>query len=117
MVDAAIRHQIILLDAVMWYHTARAQAMRDIIVSGQLGDIRQVSSAFTFPGNALADDNLRFSASLGGGSLLDVGWYCVGMSLWMVHAGCVILCGTLADAAAAKLPAQADLQMLHPHAT
>ena len=85
MLDAAIRHQIVLLDAVMWYHTARAEAMREIVVSGKLGEVRQVTSAFTFPGNALAEDNLRFSASLGGGSLLDIGWYCVGLSLWMLQ--------------------------------
>ena len=85
MLDAAIRHRIVLLDAVMWYHTARAEAMRAIVRSGQLGEVRQVTSAFTFPGNALAEDNLRFSASLGGGSLLDIGWYCVGLSLWMLQ--------------------------------
>lgn len=85
MIDAAIRHQIVLLDAVMWYHTARAAAMRNIVLSGQLGKVRQVTSAITFPGTALADDNLRFSASLGGGSLLDIGWYCIGMSLWMLQ--------------------------------
>ena len=85
MIDAAIRHKVVLLDAVMWYHTARARAMKDIVTSGQLGDVRQVTSAFTFPGQALAEDNLRFSAALGGGSLLDVGWYCVGMSLWMLQ--------------------------------
>ncbi len=85
MLDAAIRHRIVLLDAVMWYHTARAEAMRAIVHSGQLGEVRQVTSAFTFPGNALAEDNLRFSACLGGGSLLDIGWYCVGLSLWMLQ--------------------------------
>ena len=85
MIDAAIQHRIILLDAVMWYHTARAQVMRDIIIGGQLGELRQVTSAFTFPSTAMADDNLRFSAALGGGSLLDLGWYCVGMSLWMLQ--------------------------------
>lgn len=85
MIDAAIRNQIVLLDAVMWYHTARAAAMRDIVLSGQLGVVRQVTSAFTFPGHVLTDDNLRFSASLGGGSLLDIGWYCVGMTLWMLQ--------------------------------
>ncbi len=85
MIDAAVRHQIVLLDAVMWYHTARAEVMRAIVLSGQLGEVRQVTSAFTFPGNALGEDNLRFSAPLGGGSLLDIGWYCIGMSLWMLQ--------------------------------
>lgn len=85
MIDAAVHQQVVLLDAVMWYHTARAAAIREIVVSGQLGDVRQVTSAFTFPGQGMADDNLRFSASLGGGSLLDLGWYCIGMTLWMLQ--------------------------------
>ena len=85
MIEAAFRHQIVLLDAVMWYHTAQAEVMRSIVLSGQLGEVRQITSAFTFPGNALAEDNLRFSATLGGGSLLDIGWYCIGMSLWMLR--------------------------------
>ena len=85
MIEAAVRHQIVLLDAVMWYHTARAEVMRNVVHSGQLGEVRQVTSAFTFPGNALTEDNLRFSAGLGGGSLLDIGWYCIGMSLWMLQ--------------------------------
>lgn len=85
MIEAAIGQRVVLLDAVMWYHTARAETMREIVHFGQLGDIRQVTSAFTFPGNLLSADNLRFSSELGGGSLLDVGWYCVGMSLWLLQ--------------------------------
>ena len=38
MIEAAIQHKVLLLDAVMWYHTARARAMRDIVTSGQHGD-------------------------------------------------------------------------------
>lgn len=85
MIDAAIRHRVVLLDAVMWYHTARAEAIREIVQTGQLGEVRQITSAFTFPGDSLAADNLRFSSDLGGGSLLDIGWYCVGMSLWLLQ--------------------------------
>ncbi len=85
MIDAAIRHRVVLLDAVMWYHTARAEAMNAIVQTGQLGEVRQITSAFTFPGDSLAADNLRFSPDLGGGSLLDIGWYCVGMSLWLLR--------------------------------
>ena len=83
MIDSVICHRIVLLDAVMWYHTARAEAIREIVRTGQLGEVRQITSAFTFPGDLLAADNLRFSSELGGGSLLDIGWYCVGMSLWL----------------------------------
>lgn len=73
---------VVLMDSVMWYHTERARRMRQLIGEGQLGEIRQITSAFTFPGDGLATDNIRFQSALGGGSLLDVGWYCVGLSLW-----------------------------------
>jgi predicted dehydrogenase len=58
--------------------------MQRLVEAGSLGDLRQITSAFTFPGDVLSPDNVRFSPSLGGGSLLDIGWYCVGASLWMM---------------------------------
>ena len=86
MIAAAQRHRVVLLDGTMWFHTSRAREMKTLVENGSLGDLRQITSAFTFPGNVLAADNVRFSRSLGGGSLLDVGWYCVGASLWMFDA-------------------------------
>lgn len=83
MIDAAQQYGIVLLDGTMWYHTARAREMKKLVENGSLGDLRQITSAFTFPGNVLAADNVRFSKTLGGGSLLDIGWYCVGASLWL----------------------------------
>lgn len=85
MIDAAQRHQVVLLDGTMWYHTSRAREMKTLAENGSVGELRQITSAFTFPGNVLAADNVRFSKALGGGSLLDVGWYCVGASLWMFN--------------------------------
>ncbi len=86
MIDACLSHHVVLLDGTMWYHTSRARAMKELIDNGSLGELTQVTSAFTFPGDVLAADNVRFSSSLGGGSLLDIGWYCVGASLWMLNA-------------------------------
>lgn len=84
MIEACRKHSVVLLDGTMWYHTARAREMKRLASDGTLGDLRQVTSAFTFPANVLAAENVRFSQSLGGGSLLDVGWYCVGVSLWLL---------------------------------
>ena len=85
MIDACRQHQVVLLDGTMWYHTSRAREMKKLADNGALGKLTQITSAFTFPGDVLADDNVRFSATLGGGSLLDIGWYCVGVSLWMLN--------------------------------
>lgn len=74
---------VVLLDGVMWYHTPRCQRIRDFVASGQLGDVRQMTSVFTFRWDVMPMDNLRLHRELGGGSLLDLGWYCVGAGLLM----------------------------------
>ncbi len=84
MIETCRSKNVVLLDSVMWYHTDRAAEMKRMVSEGDLGDLRQITSAFTFPGDLLADDNLRFRSDLGGGCLLDIGWYCVGASLWMM---------------------------------
>lgn len=86
MIDVCGEQGVVLLDGVMWYHTERARQMKRLAEDGSLGELRQITSAFTFPGDVLASDNLRFSSEMGGGSLLDIGWYCVGVSLWMLDA-------------------------------
>lgn len=86
MIDACLQHQVVLLDGTMWYHTSRAQEMKKLAANGSLGVLTQITSAFTFPGDVLAADDVRYSMTLGGGSLLDIGWYCVGVSLWMLDA-------------------------------
>lgn len=86
MIDVCRENGVVLLDGVMWYHTQRASQMKRLADDGSLGELRQITSAFTFPGQVLAADNVRFSQALGGGSLLDIGWYCVGVSLWMLNA-------------------------------
>lgn len=86
MQAACRHHQVVLLDGVMWYHTARARRIREIVQSRELGATRQITSAFTFPGEQMAAANLRWNRALGGGSLLDLGWYCVGATLWLTDA-------------------------------
>ncbi len=83
MTAVCLQQNVVLLDGVMWYHTQRAQAMKEIVHRGDLGDVCQLTSAFTFPGDKLDPANLRLHRATGGGSLLDLGWYCVGASLWL----------------------------------
>lgn len=84
MIAACRKHNVVLLDGVMWYHTARAAAIRSVVDSGQLGELRQLTSVFTFRWDTMPMENLRMHRDLGGGSLLDLGWYCVGASLWLL---------------------------------
>ncbi|MFY9254999.1 MAG: Gfo/Idh/MocA family oxidoreductase [Fuerstiella sp.] len=85
MIDVCQQHNVVLLDGVMWYHTPRATAIRDYVDSGQLGDLRQMTSVFTFRWDTIPMDNLRMHREMGGGALLDLGWYCVGSALWLLN--------------------------------
>ena len=84
MIDVCRANNVVLLDGVMWYHTPRATAMKSAVDSGQLGDVRQMNSVFTFRWDTLPMDNLRLQREMGGGSLLDLGWYCVGAGIWLL---------------------------------
>ncbi|MDQ3331017.1 MAG: Gfo/Idh/MocA family oxidoreductase, partial [Planctomycetota bacterium] len=82
MAAACREHNVQLMDGVMWVHTPRAAMMRSVIDSGTLGEIQRVTSAFTFRAEGWFGDEFRLASDLGGGCLLDLGWYCVGVSLW-----------------------------------
>lgn len=82
MAAACRRHGVQLMDGVMWVHTPRAAMMRSVLDAGTLGTPRRVTSAFSFRAEGWGPDEIRYNPDLGGGSLLDLGWYCVGVSLW-----------------------------------
>lgn len=65
-----------LMDGFFWPHHARTHQMKALLQSGKLGRVERVNAAFTF---TLARDraNIRLQADTAGGSLLDVGCYCV----------------------------------------
>jgi predicted dehydrogenase len=82
MVAACARAGVQLMDGMMWKHHARTAAMRGHIERGELGRLRRVTSAFTFNWDPMPDQNIRLQRELAGGSLGDLGWYCVAASLW-----------------------------------
>ena len=82
LVDVCEKHGVQFMDGVMWLHHPREADMRAVIESGTLGDLRHLSSAFTFRWPTVPEDDFRTKREYGGGSLLDLGWYCVGVALW-----------------------------------
>jgi predicted dehydrogenase len=77
MVDACRQHQVQLMDGVFWVHHPRAIHLRKTLEKGHLGRLRRVTSSFTFCWDTMPLDNIRLKPELGGGSLGDLGWYCV----------------------------------------
>lgn len=86
MVQASREAGRLLMDGVMWRHHPRAAELKSAITDPALGQLRRITSAFTFAAEKFAADDLRFRRDLGGGALLDLGWYCVGAALWATDA-------------------------------
>ena len=65
----------ILTEAFMYRHHPQTKRLAELVAGGTIGELRIVRSAFSF---TVEDDaNVRLSAELDGGSLMDVGCYCV----------------------------------------
>jgi xylose dehydrogenase (NAD/NADP) len=71
--DAADRAGLVLMEAFMWRHTRQTQRLLELLPT--IGRLQTIRATFSFP---LEDQaNIRLRADLDGGSLMDVGCYCV----------------------------------------
>jgi xylose dehydrogenase (NAD/NADP) len=73
--DVAERTGRLLMEAFMYRHNPQTLRLQELVDGGAIGRLQLVRAAFSFP---LRDSaNVRLSAELDGGSLMDVGCYCV----------------------------------------
>jgi xylose dehydrogenase (NAD/NADP) len=73
--DAADRAERLLSEAFMWRHNPQSRRLRQLLDDGVIGELRVVRACFSF---ALFDpQNIRLRTDVEGGSLMDVGCYCV----------------------------------------
>ena len=74
MVDASRSAGVHLAEAFMYRNHPRYERIREIIKSGEIGEIRGIHSTFTF-NNAGDKSNVRYRKEWGGGSMTYVGVY------------------------------------------
>ena len=74
MVRAAKEAGVLLAEAFMYRYHPRYNQIKEIIDSGQIGEVRGIRSAFTF-NNANDLNNVRYQKEWGGGAIYDVGCY------------------------------------------
>ena len=82
MADACRQNGVQLMDGVMWVHHERTAAMKQKLTDGTLGQLRRVTAAFTFNWDTIPVGNIRAMKEFAGGSLGDLGYYCVRAILW-----------------------------------
>jgi D-xylose 1-dehydrogenase (NADP+, D-xylono-1,5-lactone-forming) len=75
MVDAFVQRGVPFTEGFMYRFHPQNQKVKQLVDSGALGDIKVILSSFSF---VISDEeNIRLSKPLAGGSLMDVGCYCV----------------------------------------
>ena len=73
--DAAEKSGRILTEAFMYRHNPQTTRLRQLVDDGAIGDLRLVRSCFSY---SLYDtENIRLRSDVEGGSLMDVGCYCI----------------------------------------
>ena len=71
--DAAKAAGLVLAEGYMWRHTPQAERLVEL--TREAGETMAIAA--TFSHDLSDDDDIRLSAALDGGSLMDVGCYCV----------------------------------------
>jgi D-xylose 1-dehydrogenase (NADP+, D-xylono-1,5-lactone-forming) len=73
--DRAEANGLVLSEAFMWRHHPQAAKLVELVAAGTIGPLRVVRAAFSF--HLAAAGDVRLDPALDGGSLMDVGCYCL----------------------------------------
>jgi predicted dehydrogenase len=84
MIAACRDNNVQFMDGVMFMHHPRLEKMRSVLEARTLGEIRHITSQFTFAGgDEFLGADIRTDAKLEPmGCLGDLGWYCSRLTLW-----------------------------------
>lgn len=76
MIGACEENGVLFMEAFMYQFHPQHERVKQLLAAGEIGDIKYMRAHFSF---YLQDreTNIRMNDELGGGSLLDVGCYCV----------------------------------------
>jgi NDP-hexose-3-ketoreductase len=97
LLDLAAKQGVALMENVMFVHHPRHEAVRRLVAEGRIGELRSLRAEFAIP--PLADDDIRYSAGLGGGALADVGLYPLRAALHFLGDGLEVVGARLARGA------------------
>jgi xylose dehydrogenase (NAD/NADP) len=78
MISACARHSVRLMEAFMYRFHPQISKLKEMIDAGDVGKISAIRSAFRTGLQDLGD--IAYQKELGGGSLMDVGCYCVNVA-------------------------------------
>lgn len=69
-------HQVKYMEGFMYQFHTQHERVKEIIASGEIGEVQMMEATFSFYMND-RENNIRMDASKGGGSVYDIGCYCI----------------------------------------
>ena len=90
MVEVCRENSVIWMEAFMYQFHPQHKRVKEIMSLGEIGIVKSMRASFSFY-LVERENNIRMEKSLGGGSLLDIGCYCVHSIRSLLHAEPVIL--------------------------
>src|SRR6476469_1834799 len=82
MIDHCVTRGVVWMEAFMYRFHPQWQLVFERLRAGTIGELRAVRSLFTF--TVRDAQNIRRRADTAGGSLYDVGYYCVNAARWLI---------------------------------
>lgn len=82
VVDAAREHGVFVMEAMWTRFLPAARAMHDLVVRGEVGDIRLVTGSFGTSRTVTSDQGM-FDPTLGGGAMSHLGVYPLSLAQWL----------------------------------
>jgi D-xylose 1-dehydrogenase (NADP+, D-xylono-1,5-lactone-forming) len=83
-IDHCLARGVVWMEAFMYRFHPQWPIVFDLLAEGRIGELKLVRSLFTF--TVTSPENVRRRPEAGGGSLYDVGYYCVNAARWMFGA-------------------------------
>ncbi len=74
-IDLCRAEGVLFMEAFMYQFHPQYERLKEMLAEGKIGEPKLIRSAFTFP--LPNRGNIRYSQALAGGSLMDVGCYCI----------------------------------------
>ena len=85
LVEAVRQHpRLKVMEALMYRHHPQWHKAKELVETGQIGDLRAIQVFFTFYNDD--PNNIRNNALKGGGALMDIGCYATSLSRWLFNA-------------------------------
>ncbi len=82
LISEAEKKHLALHENYMFVFHRQMEELKELITSGEIGEVRLYRMSFGFPMRPAGD--FRYDRSLGGGALMDAGGYCLKLATWLL---------------------------------